>query len=299
MDAFLRSCECNPHVTWLIFSDIKTSDYRPGNVQFIDLKKADLSALIFHKTNIRHTLEDPHKLCDFKPLYGHIFEDYLREYEYWGHCDMDVIWGDLFSFLNAITFQHFDLVSTRPNAISGHFTIYKNTQSLNLFYRKVPNYLKAFNKPHYQGFDEGYFSYHLFNEVANANLNIKPYWEARNCIDRAELLRMPNGWYWKNGVIKNNWGQQGNYLHLIDWKKTLEVIELSNVEALQSFKITHLGIWSKKIPWYYQKRMLLRTGASHKWKFFKVRIKEFIKYKVMNMKRKHQANVPLGYRIMK
>ena len=41
------------------------------------------------------TLDRPYKLCDFKPAYGFIFGEYLKEYDYWGHCDIDIVWGDL------------------------------------------------------------------------------------------------------------------------------------------------------------------------------------------------------------
>ena len=40
-------------------------------------------------------LERPYKCCDLKPAYGVIFEEYLTAYSYWGHCDFDLIFGDL------------------------------------------------------------------------------------------------------------------------------------------------------------------------------------------------------------
>ena len=165
INAFLRSCAFNPRLKWMIFSDIASPEYQPANVEFIPLKRTDLSDLIFQKTNIRHTLINPHKLCDFKPLYGHIFESYLKEYDYWGHCDMDVIWGDITSFLKKIEFEQYDIISTRPRVICGHFNLYRNLPAINHFYESVPNYRKAFEAIDYQGFDEGFFSYHLFMQL--------------------------------------------------------------------------------------------------------------------------------------
>jgi hypothetical protein len=36
-------------------------------------------------------IRNPYKICDWKPFYGHIFREYLVAYDFWGHCDMDII----------------------------------------------------------------------------------------------------------------------------------------------------------------------------------------------------------------
>ncbi len=298
MDVFLRSCECNPDLTWLIFSDIEKPEYRPENIQFIELRKSDLSKLIYEKTGISHALENPHKLCDFKPMYGHIFEEYLEGYDFWGHCDMDVIWGDLSAFLKSISYQIFDIISTRPNTISGHFTLYRNIDRLNLFYQEVPNYRRAFEKSYYQGFDEGFFSYHIFNEISTGKLDVKPYWEKRNCIDNAELMRMPNGWYWKNGKIKNYLGKEGNYLHMIKWKKILNEVIVSDPTKVTYFNITQFGIWEGKIPSKYLKKMIEENGFIYAYRYWRKKIKNAFQDKVKKSQLQNRANVPKGYEVL-
>ena len=32
-------------------------------------------------------------VCDFKPLYGHIFHEYIQGYPFWAYGDMDGIFG--------------------------------------------------------------------------------------------------------------------------------------------------------------------------------------------------------------
>lgn len=252
--------------------------------------------MIFEKTTINHTLENPHKLCDFKPMYGHIFEDYLNKYNYWGHCDMDIIWGNMGSFLKSIQFQNFDIISTRPNAISGHFTIYRNTELLKYYYLQVPNYRNAFTELQYQGFDEGYFSYHIFCEIRDKKLDVKPFWEKRNSIDRGELAQMPNGWYWKKGEIRNIWGLKGNYLHLIDWKNSIEEVNLSNKVNYTSFKISKFGIWESTIPFKYRQRMFFDFAIPEKWGFFKSKIRQLLGSKEL---RNNTPNVLKEYSVLK
>lgn len=296
INAFLRSCAFNPRLKWMIFSDIKVPDYQPANVEFIHLKKSDLTDLIYEKTGIRHALDKPHKLCDFKPLYGHIFEAHLGSYDYWGHCDMDVIWGDMRVFLDKIGYNQYDIISTRPRVICGHFTLYRNVPDINHFYKQVPNFRKAFEKVDYQGFDEGFFSYHLFMELHRGNVEFKVFWEGRNCLDPQELARMPSGWRWKMGKLKNRWGKEGNYLHLIQWKKSLEVAEVPTPATTQSFEITRLGVWANTIPKTYRKRMQWEYGLIPRFHWLKARLSDFLKFKLLRQQKPHEPSVLPQYR---
>ena len=71
-------------------------------------------------------LDRPYKCCDFKPIYGLIFKEYVSEYEYWGHCDFDLIFGDLQSF-----FDRYDLYKYDRFIPLGHLSLYRNTDEVN------------------------------------------------------------------------------------------------------------------------------------------------------------------------
>ena len=45
-------------------------------------------------------LPSPYKLCDFKPAYGEIFNEFISSFDYWGYCDVDLIWGNIRKFLS-------------------------------------------------------------------------------------------------------------------------------------------------------------------------------------------------------
>ena len=45
-------------------------------------------------------VNSPYKLCDYKPVYGLIFDEDLQDYDFWGHCDVDLIFGDIRKFIN-------------------------------------------------------------------------------------------------------------------------------------------------------------------------------------------------------
>jgi len=102
---------------------------------------------------------------------------------------------------------------------------------------------------------------------------------------------MTKGWEWKNGKIINRWGWEGTYLHLIDWKRSLETVEIDDPSIAKSFKITWLGIWSRRIPMAFQIRMLWKLNLSTKKHFFKTKLTQFIKYKVLRQNKVKRANV--------
>ena len=96
---WLLSCKCNPSIDWLIFTDDKTPYDYPENVKvtywtFDQMKKKAQAIYDFPIF-----LERPYKLCDFKPAYGEIFADELKDYDFWGHCDIDLVWGNIRNFI--------------------------------------------------------------------------------------------------------------------------------------------------------------------------------------------------------
>jgi Family of unknown function (DUF6625) len=95
IEAFLLSCSSNPGVDWLIFTDCRIPEQHPGNVIFRRMELGELAKLGSEQLGREVEIRDSYKVCDWKPFYGHIFREYLAGYDFWGHCDMDVIWGDI------------------------------------------------------------------------------------------------------------------------------------------------------------------------------------------------------------
>lgn len=123
---FLNSCKYNQDYDWLIFTDDKTEYNYPQNVKVKYTTFSWLENLIEERLNIKVNIQDMHKICDFKPAYGLIFEDYLKEYDFWGHCDCDLIFGELNQFLTEKLLSEYDKIFTQ-----GHCVLYKNTPIVN------------------------------------------------------------------------------------------------------------------------------------------------------------------------
>lgn len=120
---FLKSCEKNVEYNWLILTDDKTQYNYPENVQVIYTTFDEVKKKFKDRIGMNVSLPSPYKLCDFKPTYGLVFEEYIANYEYWGHCDCDVIFGDLSTLLTPLLNEEYDKLFA-----AGHLTIYKNNK---------------------------------------------------------------------------------------------------------------------------------------------------------------------------
>lgn len=74
-------------------------------------------------------------------------------YDYWGHCDCDLIWGDL-SVLNSVADKGFDRIGEH-----GHLALYKNTEEVSRWFATlrtdgVPTYRQVFSSDKSFSFDE-------------------------------------------------------------------------------------------------------------------------------------------------
>ncbi len=124
--AFLDSCKYNTGFEWLVFTD-NTAPYKyPENVHVRKMSMEECRTLIQSKFDFPIALPRPWKLCDFRPAFGYIFEEYLTGYDFWGHCDCDLIFGDLSKFVTEEDMRRFDKIG-----IMSHLGLYRNTEENN------------------------------------------------------------------------------------------------------------------------------------------------------------------------
>lgn len=127
-DKFLISCKYNPTIDWLLFTDDRSDLQYPGNVKVHYMIFEELREKIHTALEREICLESPRGLCNYKVMYGQIFKEELTEYDYWGYCDCDLIWGNLRKFLTDELFEAYGKIG-----IYGHLTLMKNDE----FHRTV------------------------------------------------------------------------------------------------------------------------------------------------------------------
>src|ERR1022692_4075401 len=107
---FISSCEYNPTIDFIVFTDTITQVQKKNNVQLVPLTLADFNLLASLKLNLSMNTQSGWKINELKPAFGVIFNEYLTSYDFWGWCDIDLIWGNLRNFLTDELLVHYDVI---------------------------------------------------------------------------------------------------------------------------------------------------------------------------------------------
>ena len=154
-DLFLESCKNNPTINFHIYTDDKQKYLYPENVKVIYTTFAELKERVQGIYDFPISLNQSYKLCDFKTAYGEIFADDIKDYDFWGHVDCDLIFGDIRKFVTDEKLERYEKLYTR-----GHLTLYRNTPENNSRYRNIiasgynTDYKKIFSSEEIYAFDE-------------------------------------------------------------------------------------------------------------------------------------------------
>jgi len=152
---FIHSCSYNASVDFYIITDNKEDiPNLPGNVHVVYKTLEEIKTDASEKLGFSINIEYPYKLCDYKPAYGYLFPEIVKNYTFWGQSDMDVIYGDLRKFLDKDMLNSYDFISVRHDYTSGCFALYKNNLMMNTFFMRSRDFKTVFSNPEHFCFDE-------------------------------------------------------------------------------------------------------------------------------------------------
>ncbi len=155
MSLFLHSVRHNPMLVVHLITDIPKPNDLPENVHYHFLPITDLEILVKEKTGYQFGIVgNLRKLCDLKPLLGHVFEDYLKGYGFWAWGDMDIIFGRLHKFIRPHDLANNDVIAFRDDYINGCFTVLKNNEYCKRLYTKSTDLQKVADSDKYLSIDE-------------------------------------------------------------------------------------------------------------------------------------------------
>lgn len=236
-ELFLKSCSFNTKFQWFVFTDSDEEYHYPSNVCVIKMTLQDVKRITEKKLGFSIQLDTPYKLCDYKPAYGFIFEEYIEGYRYWAHCDCDLLFGNLEKLLLPILEEGYDKIFA-----AGHLTIYKNTMENNRrfqgTYKGERIFEKAFTTDTIYVFDEDCRYDHnihsIFLEqnarIYSEDLSMNPSVYSAKFIrssysqkdrDFVQEKYIPARYYWHEGNVISLFNDNGNiirreytYIHL-------------------------------------------------------------------------------------
>jgi hypothetical protein len=98
------------------------------------------------------------KCGDWDPLIGELFAPEVAGYDFWGHSNLDAVYGRLSHFLPDSYLESVDIFGNDSGAICGPFSLYRNAPAINELWRFAGVGEHELFGVKYYGFDEAQFS---------------------------------------------------------------------------------------------------------------------------------------------
>jgi hypothetical protein len=248
--AFLASCRTNETTSWLIVTDAVPPASSPPNVRHRRIGGNQLESLVAERLGRRLPLIDnPRKLCDLKPTYAILFDQDVRPFDYWGYCDLDVVWGNLHSAFAGPLSEEADVFALRRHRLAGHLSLFRNRADINQLFERSPAFIPALETSNVTMFDEVAMTELVADLALEGYLRVS--WPSFVLGEefRRVLKRQVSGWVWRAGrLIDPRFGREIAYLHFTDWKSTMTRCDVRLPETAEAFEITPHGIISASNP---------------------------------------------------
>lgn len=140
------------NIDFLLITDIHIPFKLPSNFKVKNISFEQLKAAIQAKFDFKISLPTPYNLCDFKPALGYVFEKDIQEYQFWGNCDIDQVWGNVREFITEEVLNNHDRIQ-----FLGHFILYRNRKDINELFKlpgAIYDYKKVYSSPIHYSFCE-------------------------------------------------------------------------------------------------------------------------------------------------
>lgn len=252
-DLYLYSLGNNPSLDVIFYTDIPIEDllYIPDNAKFVKVSFEDYCKHASDKLGVIFSPSNPYKLCDLKPFYPIIHQNELKEYDYVGWGDIDLIYGNLNKFFPDSLICKYNIISTHSHIFSGHLTLVRNISSIYESFTNMPNWRDLLSDTKNHAMDEIGLSYYLtpklkfvryiYDKSGGFNGEFK-HWAVHLMQMSAKLLypnfflkemwttTKPNDgvfFTYNNGAVTNYRGREIPYVHFYFFKvpnyKTLRI----------------------------------------------------------------------------
>jgi hypothetical protein len=235
---FIETCKWNRQVDWYFITDCEPAQNIGKNIFFLYHSYSEYISFIKERLKIRFDPKDAYKLCDIKPCLGFLHKDQIEGYDFFGFCDIDVIFGNIANIYTEELLSKSNVLSTHPHVVSGHFTLLRNTKRYREAFRVIKGWEELLERPHHIALDENRFTRVFLGKsrlrfAANHLPWINPYWWGRVFVERHSTILAPwpwhDGsmdhpmhWFWKNGRLTND--RDGDreflYLHFMNLKSS-------------------------------------------------------------------------------
>jgi hypothetical protein len=107
---------------------------------------------------VKYPRGDGYKVCDYRCAFGELYADELDGYDYWGHTDLDCVYGRVGYFLPDDVLGKYDIFSNHATYVSGPWSLYRNTPKINQLFHLVQDWRGYLENPATTGWVETAYS---------------------------------------------------------------------------------------------------------------------------------------------
>lgn len=150
-------------------------------------------------------VEGTGKVWDYRASFGLMFQELLKDYDFWGTTDLDVVYGNIEHFYPDDLIKDYDIITDEDNYIGGHFTLYRNNPEVNNLFSEHEGWLKILLDPFASGWVEKEYS-----ELALRRVRV--------LCKRIQASRDNTGLEFKNGCLFQH-GVEVGLAHFRDQKR--------------------------------------------------------------------------------
>lgn len=208
---WLDCAKHNQGIEFYVITDSSMARYDvPLNVKIIEWNFDEIREKFQKLFPFKIRLKTPYKLCDYKPAYGKLLEEYIIDYDWWGYIDIDIIFGDLYKFLSSYLQDDYQRIGR-----NGHFSIFKNTEETRTIFLKSFPFMdvykpkEVYKSGHFFAYDEmggGHFRFGITHGMEQSGIKMADLSEhvADIYITRMDFSSSRGGVEFRNEVFK--WG---------------------------------------------------------------------------------------------
>ena len=227
--AWLTTAKAQRNIDFLFITDLFSEE--SDNIKVLNWSFDKLKNFIQSKFDFIISLERPYKFCDYKPAYGYIFEDYLEGYDFWGHCDIDTVFGDLYKYLEE-PLKKYDAIGRW-----GHLSLYKNVPEINRLFMSDKgffHYKEAFQNDYSYCFDETPGMKMIISKTEGINY----FFELDKMVDASRK-------YKKSLIGEHNFNNQPNQIFYYENGKLFKCY-YNNAQKIEKEEVMYLHFQKKQ-----------------------------------------------------
>lgn len=200
---WLKSAEANETIDFYCICDREIRSDAP-NIKYISTTLQEEVRRYGQILGRSVEITAPYKFCDCRVFFGILYEELLKGYDFWGYCDIDLVFGDLRKFITDDVLEKYDRIYK-----NGHLSLYRNNEYINHLF-ELPGSIYSLDEIFTSPAKMTYEEFYGINRICKLNdiawytekdfVDFRPYYPNR--MERTNSLDEPKHqvFYWENGA---------------------------------------------------------------------------------------------------